>query len=468
MNTVEKFECFWHGMWQRLNNMRQLWQLCDVTLITDDGIAFMAHSPVLAASCELFRDYFMHGVVSGFEVVNKQTLCLNLSAVTSTVLKVSLDFIYGLAPSIREDFCLLREGAAALKIQGALAFCDRVTQYVQMAIKQQHCNKEMISNSSELIRCPMRQIDGGNEKINEEPLSDSFHHGAFKKRLLCVYRASRALLDSCTDIVDTNMTELSDNNNVSKESCEVDALLTLNKTTEVCNEGNTMVEISLTDMTLRCPYFDKHSANDSLYDVSNPNTLQLNQFDSDNSSYIMHEFNTSDICCTNSLANNSSHSMEKSVPSNVTCVQQTAVVREPLLTTTTVNQPLLTTQQQQLLATFNESLLQNADSATLDYNSSKNSCDVIHVYHTASNDSCKEICEVPNDECYLTDMQPPLPLLNSDSLNALICEHLADVIDTAEPCSTKHKLQSKRKEQKFCCTSCSYSSSRKKDLQGMK
>ena len=51
--------CYWKDMWQQLNSMRSQFQLCDVILSTIDDGMYGAHSPVLAASSNVFYEYFL-------------------------------------------------------------------------------------------------------------------------------------------------------------------------------------------------------------------------------------------------------------------------------------------------------------------------------------------------------------------------------------------------------------------------
>ena len=52
--------CYWKDMWQQLNSMRSQFQLCDVILCTGDDGLYGAHSPVLAASSNVFYEYFLN------------------------------------------------------------------------------------------------------------------------------------------------------------------------------------------------------------------------------------------------------------------------------------------------------------------------------------------------------------------------------------------------------------------------
>ena len=108
-------------MWEKLNLMRQMWQLCDVTLFSDDNIMFMAHSPVLAASSDVFHDYFVKRVPTIVDELADRKLMLH--GVRGDVLQVVLDFIYGVTPPTVEEFEKLKVGADALAIHGAYTYC---------------------------------------------------------------------------------------------------------------------------------------------------------------------------------------------------------------------------------------------------------------------------------------------------------------------------------------------------------
>ena len=108
-------------MWEKLNLMRQMWQLCDVTLFSDDNIMFMAHSPVLAASSEVFHNYFVKRVPTIIDELADRKLMLH--GVRGDVLQVVLDFIYGVTPPTIEEFEKLKIGADALAIHGAYTYC---------------------------------------------------------------------------------------------------------------------------------------------------------------------------------------------------------------------------------------------------------------------------------------------------------------------------------------------------------
>lgn len=114
--------CYWKDMWRRLDAMRRLWQLCDVRLRTDDGSSFMAHSPVLAASSDVLHHML---VAARHETFIDGTGIVPVRNVTPDVLRITLDFIYGVTPTSRADFERLRIGAAQLGIEGAYEYCCR-------------------------------------------------------------------------------------------------------------------------------------------------------------------------------------------------------------------------------------------------------------------------------------------------------------------------------------------------------
>ena len=114
--------CYWKDMWRRLDAMRRLWQLCDVRLRTDDGSSFMAHSPVLAASSDVLHHML---VAARHETFVDGPGIVPVHNVTPDVLRITLDFIYGVTPTSRADFERLRVGAARLGIEGAYEYCCR-------------------------------------------------------------------------------------------------------------------------------------------------------------------------------------------------------------------------------------------------------------------------------------------------------------------------------------------------------
>jgi len=114
--------CYWKDMWRRLDAMRRLWQLCDVRLRTDDGSSFMAHSPVLAASSDVLHHML---VAERHETFVDGPGIVPVRNVTPDVLRITLDFIYGVTPTSRADFERLRVGAARLGIEGAYEYCCR-------------------------------------------------------------------------------------------------------------------------------------------------------------------------------------------------------------------------------------------------------------------------------------------------------------------------------------------------------
>lgn len=108
-------------MWQKLDRMRQLWQLCDVSLVTADERMFMAHSPVLAASSNTLHDMLIRQNQSATnEETQKKVFLKN---VNSDVLEVTLNFIYGITPLNRMAFEMLQVGAKELGIMGAYEYC---------------------------------------------------------------------------------------------------------------------------------------------------------------------------------------------------------------------------------------------------------------------------------------------------------------------------------------------------------
>ncbi len=114
--------CYWKDMWQKLNTMRQMWQLCDVTLFSADNAMFMAHSPVLAASSEVFHNFFVTKTTNLVKEIEGQNLLV--PNMKSDVLQITLEFIYGNMPANETDFEKLKEGANVLGLHGALSFLD--------------------------------------------------------------------------------------------------------------------------------------------------------------------------------------------------------------------------------------------------------------------------------------------------------------------------------------------------------
>lgn len=114
--------CYWKDMWRRLDAMRHLRELCDVSLFTDDGLMFMAHSAVLAASSDVLRQLLIAAQASSY---GEGCSAVQVSNVTHDVLRVTLDFIYGKTPTSRIDFERLQAGAARLGLPGAYEYCSR-------------------------------------------------------------------------------------------------------------------------------------------------------------------------------------------------------------------------------------------------------------------------------------------------------------------------------------------------------
>ena len=114
--------CYWKDMWRRLDAMRRLWQLCDVRLKTDDGSSFMAHSPVLAASSDVLHHML---VATRHETFVEGSGIVPVRDIAPDVLRITLDFIYGVTPTSRADFERLRIGATRLGIEGAYEYCCR-------------------------------------------------------------------------------------------------------------------------------------------------------------------------------------------------------------------------------------------------------------------------------------------------------------------------------------------------------
>ena len=79
-------------MWQQLNSMRSQFQLCDVILSTVDEGLYGAHSPVLAASSNVFYEYFLlkANVSSVIKVVEgPKNIQLMINGINRQVLHVS-------------------------------------------------------------------------------------------------------------------------------------------------------------------------------------------------------------------------------------------------------------------------------------------------------------------------------------------------------------------------------------------
>jgi len=82
----------------------------------------MAHSPVLAASSDVLHHML---VASHHETFIDGAGIVPVRNVTPDVLRITLDFIYGVTPTSRADFERLRIGAARLGIEGAYEYCCR-------------------------------------------------------------------------------------------------------------------------------------------------------------------------------------------------------------------------------------------------------------------------------------------------------------------------------------------------------
>lgn len=82
---------------------------------------YMAHSPVLAASSEVFHNFFVKRIPTFIDELADRKLMLH--GVRGDVLQVVLDFIYGVTPPTIEEFEKLKIGADALAIHGAYTYC---------------------------------------------------------------------------------------------------------------------------------------------------------------------------------------------------------------------------------------------------------------------------------------------------------------------------------------------------------
>ncbi len=109
-------------MWQKLNIMRQLWQLCDISLESQDKAIFMVHSAVLAASSEAIYSFLVNR--NGANIKETSPGKLLVQNIKADVLETTLDFIYGETPTSRDSLEKLKQGAEILGIHGAVVYCN--------------------------------------------------------------------------------------------------------------------------------------------------------------------------------------------------------------------------------------------------------------------------------------------------------------------------------------------------------
>jgi len=104
-------QCQFNKRWQLLNELRLKQELCDVTLVSSNGHEFRAHSVVLASSSSMFHDTIQ-------QLRNKSMVPgphrLNIEGLTSDILEVVLDFIYGVSPATSEGMYKLKIGSDSL------------------------------------------------------------------------------------------------------------------------------------------------------------------------------------------------------------------------------------------------------------------------------------------------------------------------------------------------------------------
>ena len=147
-----KTACYWKGTWQRLDEMRHTWELCDVTLYSEDEHMFMAHSPMLAASSRAFHSFFVNSVFGRIEQRGEKKLVLR--GVKGEILQVTLDFIYGKLPSSIQEFQKLQEGTILLEIEGAGSYCDQRIRELSVA-----ANNEATEEAG--VFCPVTKLRYG-------------------------------------------------------------------------------------------------------------------------------------------------------------------------------------------------------------------------------------------------------------------------------------------------------------------
>lgn len=138
----ELSKCYWKDVWEKLYSMRSRDQLCDLSLYSDEGVLFRAHSTVLAASSSVFYNHLVEKNLKENSFIEKSSPTEHrLPGVSADVLNVVLDFIYGIAPESIQDFKLLQKGALKLGISSASLFCS------SQLLELERLNKKLTESS---------------------------------------------------------------------------------------------------------------------------------------------------------------------------------------------------------------------------------------------------------------------------------------------------------------------------------
>ena len=114
---MEKLCLKWNDFQTNVSNsiclLREEKNLFDVTLVSDEGDHISAHRLVLSACSEFFRNFFIK--------INNQNPLIFLSGVSSTDLRMLLDYMYqGEAQIYQDDLSEFLEVADKLKINGLM------------------------------------------------------------------------------------------------------------------------------------------------------------------------------------------------------------------------------------------------------------------------------------------------------------------------------------------------------------
>lgn len=221
--------CYWKDMWRKLDRMRQVSQLTDVSLMTTDKSIFMAHSPVLAASSNFFHNLLIRQSSGNYEQATKN---LFLNNIDSDVLKVTLDFIYGITPLTRQSFEQLQIGAKELGIIGAYEYCSNHLKKMnalmpcykkETVININNSNSDGVGKniticSSVELPCGSRVSEIDNDfPIPPIPVSD--HQSGNEKLAAAVIEASASIADWSVSMSESNLIDQRTNDNA--QNCKV-------------------------------------------------------------------------------------------------------------------------------------------------------------------------------------------------------------------------------------------------------
>ena len=100
----------------RLNDLRVRGELCDLTLISSDNIYCSLHSSVAAASSDVFHTFLVTGQLPVVPVIQVYEDGLYLEDIDYNILKLAIDFMYGLLPNNLSDLLLMEDFAVKYRL----------------------------------------------------------------------------------------------------------------------------------------------------------------------------------------------------------------------------------------------------------------------------------------------------------------------------------------------------------------